>query len=107
MIINRCPLSPSSDGLGPPLFDERCIFFMSEQTVPVSAIDAIVWKKEVELRGLPLPLQFEFEKRGAFWATRGLRMTDGLFRQLETEHPELTFVKREWIEPKKKDDKAE
>lgn len=80
---------------------------MSENSVPTSPIDAIVWSKEVEVRGLSLPLQLEYEKRGAFWATRGLRMTDGLFCQLEREHPELTFVKREWIAPKKKDDKVE
>lgn len=69
-------------------------------TIP---IDVIVWAREVEVRGLPPALQTEFEQRGAFWATRGLRMTDRLFGQLETEHPELLFSKLEVKKPESHD----
>jgi hypothetical protein len=58
-------------------------------------IDVILWSKEVEIRGLPRPIETEYEERGAFWATRGLRMTRALFELLEIEHPELVFEKRE------------
>ncbi|MFQ3582239.1 MAG: hypothetical protein SNJ67_02160 [Chloracidobacterium sp.] len=58
-------------------------------------VDVILWSKEVELRGLPRELETEYEGRGAFWVTRGLRMTRGLFECLEIEHPELTFRKYE------------
>lgn len=69
----------------------------STDTAGVAArpIDVILWSKEVEIRGLPRPLETEYEGRGAFWATRGLRMTRGLFELLEIEHPELVFEKRE------------
>ncbi len=56
-------------------------------------VDVIMWAKEVELRGLPRALEVEYEGRGAFWVTRGLRMTRSLFELLEIEHPELTFRK--------------
>lgn len=62
-------------------------------------VDVIVWAKEVEVRGLPRALESEYESRGAFWVTRGLRMTRGLFELLEIEHPELTFRKYEVPSP--------
>ncbi len=58
-------------------------------------IDVILWAKEVEVRGLPRELETEYESRGAFWVTRGLRMTRSLFELLEIEHPELDFRKYE------------
>ncbi len=58
-------------------------------------VDVILWAKEVELRGLPRELETEYESRGAFWVTRGLRMTRSLFELLEIEHPELNFRKYE------------
>ncbi len=71
----------------------------TKETPPEKIVEVMVWKREVELRGLPLELQLEFEKRGAFWATRGLRMTDRLFAQLEAEHPEFFFNKLELKSP--------
>ncbi|MDW8217215.1 MAG: hypothetical protein RML57_06395 [Acidobacteriota bacterium] len=62
-------------------------------------VDVILWAKEVELRGLPRALEAEYEGRGAFWVTRGLRMTRSLFERLEREHPELTFRKYEVPSP--------
>jgi hypothetical protein len=64
-------------------------------TIPAPDIEVIVWAKEVEVRGLPRDLETEYERRGAFWATRGLRMTTTLFESLEKERPELKFLKRE------------
>jgi hypothetical protein len=58
-------------------------------------VDVILWAKEVEVRGLPPELTTEYEQRGAFWVTRGLRMPRGLFELLEIEHPELVFRKYE------------
>lgn len=58
-------------------------------------VDAIIWAREVEVRGLPRELEMEYESRGAFWVTRGLRMTRSLFELLEIEHPELVFRKYE------------
>ncbi len=58
-------------------------------------VDVILWSKEVEVRGLPRELETEYESQGAFWVTRGLRMTRSLFELLEIEHPELSFRKYE------------
>ncbi len=71
----------------------------TKETPPDKIIEVMVWKREVELRGLPLELQREYETRGAFWATRGLRMTDRLFAQLEAEHPEFYYNKLELKSP--------
>ncbi len=62
-------------------------------------VDVILWAKEVELRGLPRALETEYEARGAFWATRGLRMTRSLFELLEVERPDLAFQKYEVPSP--------
>lgn len=68
---------------------------LHESTIAARPIEVILWSKEVEIRGLPRTIETEFEERGAFWATRGLRMTRALFELLEIEYPELTFEKRE------------
>ncbi|MGQ9896988.1 MAG: hypothetical protein ACUVR8_05470 [Acidobacteriota bacterium] len=63
------------------------------------SVDVILWDKEVEVRGLPRELETEYESRGAFWVTRGLRMARSLFELLEIEHPELNFRKYEVPKP--------
>ncbi|OYT72520.1 MAG: hypothetical protein CFK52_04790 [Chloracidobacterium sp. CP2_5A] len=61
----------------------------------IQKVDVILWSREVELRGLPRALEAEYEARGAFWVTRGLRLTRSLFELLEIERPELEFRKYE------------